>query len=157
MVGGWIAKSVGFPNGLFGFWLLEFYVLATYMVKSGWAENHDLISHSVTLFRYWAKKSLPHSNNAEHLTRKRQVSILYVIGLTQPGFKPVRSKSSNLPKRRWILNSFGHPIWSSHVEDWVSENMAESKQWLTKFNQSNDLLNWYNWSTDFKKASGVED
>ena len=38
--------------------------------------HHGLISHSVTLFWYWASHSLPYPVNGKHETRKRQVSIL---------------------------------------------------------------------------------
>ena len=54
-------------------------------------QHHDLISHSVTLSWYWANQSLLRPNNAKHLARKQQVSSFYVIGLIQPGFKPMRS------------------------------------------------------------------
>ena len=47
-------------------------------------QHHDLISHSVTLSWHWSNQSIPYPNNAEHLARKWQVSILKVIGFTQP-------------------------------------------------------------------------
>ena len=39
-------------------------------------QHHDPIPHSVTLSWHWANQSLSYPNNAEHLARKRQVSIL---------------------------------------------------------------------------------
>ena len=51
-------------------------------------QHPDLISNSVTLSSHWANQSLPYPNNAECLTRKRQVSIFKVIGLTRPEFEP---------------------------------------------------------------------
>ena len=38
-------------------------------------QHPDLISHSVTLSWHWGNQSFPYSNNAEHLDRKRQVSV----------------------------------------------------------------------------------
>ena len=46
------------------------------------------ISHSVTLSWHWPNQSLPYVTNVERQARKQQVSILYVIGLTQPENKP---------------------------------------------------------------------
>ena len=36
-----------------------------------------------------------------------------VIRLAQPWFKPSRVRFLDLPKPRWMLYSFGHPIWSN--------------------------------------------
>ena len=59
-------------------------------------QHHDLISHSITLSE--ANQYLPSPNNAECLARKRQVSILSVIGLTRPRFILMKSESPRSPK-----------------------------------------------------------
>ena len=105
------------PSGIyFYFWflfLLKFYVLAISNVISGWAPTcdqctlmvalyhcptgrrghwyHDSISHSVRLSWHSTNQSLPYPINAGCETRKRQVSNLYVIGLTRPGFTTATS------------------------------------------------------------------
>ena len=85
------------------FVLLLFYVLATSKVISCdfIVLPHHPIPHSVTLCWHWAYQSLSYPNNVEHLARKWQVSIFYVIGLTQPGFEFTisRTRDSALPIR----------------------------------------------------------
>ena len=49
-----------------------------------------------------------------------------VIGLTQTGFKPARTKSPDLPK--WKLYTCGHPVWSHvhYIKLQVPRNITQS-------------------------------
>ena len=51
------------------------------------SQNHDLISHSVTLSCHRTNQSLPYSINASTRLGSTQVSIFWVIGLTWRGTK----------------------------------------------------------------------
>ena len=50
-------------------------------------------------------KGQGYSNNAQRLAKKQHY-LIYVTGLTRPGFKPGLQNGSQM------LNSFGDPVWS---------------------------------------------
>ena len=106
--------------------LLLFYGLATSMVISGlvptynsvhlWQlyngkpghQYHDMISHSVILLSWhWATQSFPYPNNSEHLAKKWQVSVLWIIGLTRLWVQKARSPACET-RALWIRPP--HPV-----------------------------------------------
>ena len=84
------------------------------------ANTMNLISHSITLSWHLANQSLSYPINAEHLARKRQVSILKsLVWLDQ--YSDLQGPDSNLwgsdspifQHGRRTLYSFSHLIWSA--------------------------------------------
>ena len=70
-----------------GYWLMTVCSHGDFIVLTYWDTSHQQAlwpDIPVTLFWHWANQSLPYPNNAEHLARKRQVPIWYIIGLTRP-------------------------------------------------------------------------
>ena len=63
-------------------------------------KHHDLISHSVTLSWHWASQSLFFLNNAEHLARKWQVSILKLLVWLNQSLNPQGLDSLISPNRK---------------------------------------------------------
>ena len=103
-------------------YLLLFYVLATPKVILGWVQtcdsvqawwsgcqHHDLISPSITLSWPCANQCLPNSNinNAEHLARKRQVSIFLSHWVDS-----TKVRTHDRPHVSHMFYLLGHPTWS---------------------------------------------
>ena len=112
-------------------WLLEFYVLRTSKVISGWVSTCDIV-HSWWLYNavqlgnqvastlswYPTKSPYPDTERTSawliRMPSAEATSInLYAIGLTQPGFKPISLKGSQM------LISFSHPVWSLDIVPFI--------------------------------------
>ena len=71
-------------------------------------KKHDPISHSVTLSWYWANQSLSNPSSAKRQARKRQVSILLEVNLTQ-------LRTPDLSRGKTVLHQFGHRVLWIHM------------------------------------------
>ena len=150
--------------------LLLFYILATTKVISRRVPTCDSAFHSdfivlpncetrppapwpdihiiVTLSWCWPNQPLLYPNNAECLTGKQQVSIIKSLVWFDQGSNPWGSDSPISQSGRWMLYSFGQPIWSgvrkgegsnlqplSHIGlDWVAKWVERPSPILVNLN-----------------------
>ena len=145
-------------------YLLLFYVLATSEVISGQVLTCDSahlwrlystaplgnqatstmsqFPHSVTLSWHWANQSLPHPNNAEHLARKRQVSILFdstgVWTHDRPHARPVLYRFA--PVHTQVKSTWVHTVTYQNLSSYVLRCYQEVNSTRTTSSPSKGIV-----------------